>query len=234
MITTTFTTLPSPIPSRALPSQFNARAVAWAEALPTLLTELTSWAGQANSLEDVVQGLAVMAQSARLEAQAAAAQVQADGDVEVYAAGTAYAPPAIVIGSDGAAYRRVGAEATGDNPVTSVTGGWVRLTPDPLIAAALLLGGGIVPGWDMRVMDPDAVYPPINTTTPAAMRWQRGTAIYRAVYTWDTSQAIARVSRAYCTYSADAGSTWTPVSATPYLDLTYSGIALIAAAWSPT
>ena len=232
MITTSFTTLPSPVPTRALPSQFNARAVAWGEALPTLLTELTAWAGQANSLEDVVQGLAAMAQSARLEAQAAASQVQADGDVEVYSAGTAYAPPAIVIGSDGAAYRRIGAEAAGDNPVTSVTGGWVRLTPDPLFAAALILGGGIYPGWNMRVNDPDGVYPPVNATTPAAMRWQRGSAIYRAVYTWDTSQAIARVSRAYCTYSADSGSSWQAISDQPYLTLGYSGNLLIAADWS--
>ena len=80
-ITETITALPTP-PSRSDPTNFDTRADAFLGALPTLATEVNTWAGQANSTASTVS-------SDKSSAQAAAAAAAASSATATTQAGVA-------------------------------------------------------------------------------------------------------------------------------------------------
>ena len=80
-ISQTITALPTP-PSRSDPTNFDTRADAFLGALPTLATEVNTWAGQANSTASTVS-------SDKSSAQAAAAAAAASSATATTQAGVA-------------------------------------------------------------------------------------------------------------------------------------------------
>ncbi len=69
-ISQSITVLPTP-PSRADPDNFDARADSFLGALPTMQTQMNTWAGQANSTATTVNDDKVAAQSAKSSAESA-------------------------------------------------------------------------------------------------------------------------------------------------------------------
>ncbi len=108
-------------PTRADPTNFDARADALLTGLVTFSGQLNTWTTQANDLADAAN---LNASNAATSASAAVATAGAT----VYSGVATYDYPDVVIGSDGHTYRCLGTGVTGDNPVGSVTGDWLCIT----------------------------------------------------------------------------------------------------------
>ena len=217
-----------PRPTRAAPIDFIARGEALLGALDDLVSEFNTWASQANALSGKVSGFAQVCQTARAAA-ATALQTLAASGLTVYAAGSTYSSPALVLGSDGVVYRCLGSGILGDDPVGSVSGNWLGITADPLATIGVLSAGGLVPGWDWQAQDSDGTHPPTSPATPDQVVCSRGTARLRFAYTWGTGGALEAVS---IHASGNEGTTWTPVAPLNDQTITYLSGAAVAGAWS--
>jgi len=150
---TTITALPDP-PSRSdAPATFVSKANAFVAALIGLVTQINTVAGEmvASAAAAAASALAAMASAgaagtSEINAAASAAASAAAAGSAVYNAGTAYSFPTTVIGSDGAAYRCLGSLISGDNPVTSVTGMWLRILVFPHVMIAVTASAGLSVG----------------------------------------------------------------------------------------
>jgi hypothetical protein len=159
-------------PSRTNPTSFNERAEAWMAAEQTMTTQLNTFATQANALRANVNAMASTSTAAASEAASAASRAAgsvtlaetaasvaiAAAGATVYSAATVYTFGNVVIGSNGVAYRYIGAAGTsGDNPVTSTTGRWIRAC-DSLIGASIAINdiggqGGV--GFGVGICPPN-------------------------------------------------------------------------------
>lgn len=126
-ITQTITDLPTP-PSRSDPANFVSRADTFLASLDDLASEINTWAGQANSTQTSVNNAESSAIAAKNAAEAAQNAATSTAGATVYSDVASYDYPAVAIGSDGHAYRCLGTDVVGDNPVSSVSGNWLRLT----------------------------------------------------------------------------------------------------------
>lgn len=77
------------------------------------------------------------------EINQAISELLVGADVEVYSGAATYNAPTIVAGSDGMRYACVGTGVTGDDPVGSVSGNWVRLTLKTSDAQLYPLASGV-------------------------------------------------------------------------------------------
>ena len=142
-ITKTITALPTP-PSRSDPTNFDTRADAFLGALPTLATEINTWAGQANSTASTVNSDKLAAQTAKTNAETAetnaetaqglaedardAANASAGSAATSAATATSQAANAAASASSAAA-SALSAQAAAADAVAVVTGGTASLAP---------------------------------------------------------------------------------------------------------
>jgi hypothetical protein len=175
-----------------------------------------------------VQSDAPLATAAARLALGIADTLAARGDPETWQDSPAsYGLPDTVWGSDGITYRCLGTGVVGEDPVSSISGDWAALDPDPLHEAALLFGVGLMPGWTLSQQGADPA-------APSAYVWSRGTWRYRAAVEWMTSGAGDAVPRkATIQYSGTSGATYLDVGALPVLVYSYaSDGALIGLTWA--
>lgn len=89
---TTITSLPpAPNPITDSQSEFNSKALAFTEALPTLITEINTVSGEINTAKTNAETAASSAASSASSASASAAQAQANANVSKWLSGTTYA-----------------------------------------------------------------------------------------------------------------------------------------------
>ena len=127
------TTLPDP-PTLA-DADFDTKAQTFLSALPDWGDEVDTLGQQANTLADAIDSDKSAAEAALSSTESArdAAIAARDSAVAVsgavgYSAATTYNTPDAVIGSDGHTYRCTGSGVLGDDPVTSTSGDWQRIT----------------------------------------------------------------------------------------------------------
>jgi hypothetical protein len=232
-ISTTFTELPTP-PQRSDPTDFDDRADAFVDALYDLSVEANAWTAEANTTAATVNSLASSAETAKISAWEAVDALQSQGAPAEWAVGTTYDEFDVALGSDGRVYRSLVGSNVGNDPTTDTDGNWLALNPDPLLAAYLLFGSQLYPGWSLQYQQPLGTYPPTDADQPAAAVWSRGVERYRARFTWGTTGgATNNVESALLEYSNDSGSNYSGITTNYQVTITYdaSGVA-IAAAWS--
>jgi hypothetical protein len=232
-ITTPITALPTP-PSRSSPANFDDRADAFVDALADFSTEISSWTSEANATAQSVNDQVVLAEAQRVLAQEAAAAVVSQGTAAAWSSGTTYAQYAVAIGSNGRVYRSLVGSNLNNNPVTDLTGKWIALNPDPLLAAYLLMGTTLMPDWALAYQDPVGTYPPTNPAKPLAAVWSKGVERYRALFTWGTTGGETnQIKTVTLQYSSNSGTDYVAVTTNAKATLTYdSSGAQIAVAWS--
>lgn len=223
------------IARRSNPVNFDANAEQQAIDMEAMGDELNVYKDEVNTIGQQVNALAAAAELASTTAQEAADAAVSQGDAAPWNDG-AYAQWETAIGSDGRVYRGTVAitASSGIDPVTDLTGTWVPLNPDPGLIAAMIIGGGIYPGWAFQVQDPVGNYPPTDDLEPATWVWSRGVQRYRALLTWGTEGGeIWSIVSAVCEYSSDNGANYVPVAAENVLTIVYSsGGATIGGSWS--
>lgn len=122
MTISTTLTVPPTVPSRDDPANFASEGDAFLAWMETFGTDLPTWTNETNQTQIEINAAKVAAESAR---DIAISQSPATA----YNASTSYSQYDSVFGSNGQVYRFIGASpATGDDPVTSVTGNWVRVS----------------------------------------------------------------------------------------------------------
>jgi len=126
-ITQILTTMP-PSPNRTRPSTFSTESDLFLAAMVVLQSEVNTVISQINSTLLTMQSLATGAVVAAAEAASASTAAIAAANVAVYSGATTYDFPDAVVCTDGNTYRCVGTGVLDDNPVTSITGNWVKLT----------------------------------------------------------------------------------------------------------
>jgi len=122
----TITSLPTP-PQKSSPSTFAARADSFLAALPTFGNEINA---AITELNKITSGL------------------DQASPIAAWLVGTTYDFPDVVAGSDGYSYRCIDTGVVGDNPVTSITGKWVKLVSPsvPVGAVVAFIGGYFTDG----------------------------------------------------------------------------------------
>jgi len=117
-----------PAPQRSDPNTFADKADAFVAWLENLDDELNQWASECNSTEDNINDSEQTILQAKSDTLAARDQAVAEANAKVYDNSETYSYPDCVIGSDGHVYRCMGNNITGEDPVTSISGNWKRLS----------------------------------------------------------------------------------------------------------
>jgi hypothetical protein len=231
-ITTIISPMPTPAPSKEDPVNFNPLADATLLELEDKVTELNAYATEANATADAVNVQANLAAANATTANNLSAAVSAQGPAVAYNSGTTYDFPDLVYGTDGRLYRCLAYGISADNPVTSITGAWAPVTPDPRMVAWALMGGAVYPGWNVELQNSDGTYPPTDAAHPAQVVVSRGVERYKTTFTWGTTGAdLDSVVSAALYYSSNSGGTWAPVVTENIVTITRSTGA-VGAAWS--
>jgi len=119
-ITKKLTKPPEP-PKRSDPDTFADKADTFVEWMTQFGYDLDDWTVQVNATAEQMNLHLEETKTARDEAIASV-------DAEVYDSGKVYNYPDVVIGSDGHCYRCLGENVSGDDPVSSTSGNWLKLT----------------------------------------------------------------------------------------------------------
>ena len=117
-ITQTITVLPTP-PSRADPANFDTRADSFLSALPTMQTQMNTWAGQANSTASDATGAAGDAEAAQAAAEAAQGTATTQAGIATTQAGIATTQAGTATTQAGTATTKAGEAAA--SAVTATT-----------------------------------------------------------------------------------------------------------------
>ncbi len=120
-ITQTITVLPTP-PSRADPANFDTRADAFLGALPTMQTQMNTWAGQANSTASDATGAAGDAEAAQAAAEAAQGTATTQAGIATTQAGIATTQAGTATTQAGTATTKAGEAAASAVTATSQAG----------------------------------------------------------------------------------------------------------------
>jgi hypothetical protein len=194
------------------------------QALPpqVVTTGISILAQHASALSDAPQSTA----AARM-AMTAAETAVARGDPEEWQdAPASYSFPDTVIASNGITYRCLGQDVVGVDPAQSTSYDWRALDPDAAIAAALLYGQSLMPGWAVIAQG-------ASLAVPSALVWSRGTKRYRANLDWVTTGAGDQaVAGAGLEYSGNSGAAYVPIPGSAELLCSYDASgALIGITW---
>ena len=119
-ITKKLTKPPEP-PKRSDPDTFADKADTFVEWMTQFGYDLDDWTAQVNATAEQMNLYLEETKTARDEAIASV-------DAEVYDSSKVYNYPDVVIGSDGHCYRCLGESVSGDDPVSSASGNWLKLT----------------------------------------------------------------------------------------------------------
>jgi len=115
-------------PSPESPGTWDADADEFVQAMEGLPLELNAWAEQVNTTQAIMTFYAGQASDAKIAAEAARDTAALTAGAAPYSSGATYNTTDAVIGSDGHTYRCLSDGVTGDDPVGSGTGNWLRLT----------------------------------------------------------------------------------------------------------
>jgi len=121
-------TQPPEAPQRSDPSTFADRADNFVKWLETFASDLNTWASQCNSTASTINTKATECKTYRDQTKNFRDEAFALYNVSPYDPEKSYSYPDCVVGSDGHIYRCLGTNIVGDDPVTSSTGNWVRIT----------------------------------------------------------------------------------------------------------
>lgn len=126
-ITQAITPFTEPLPDRDndTPQEFSDNVDEFLSHINDNVEEINAWTAETNNLAAELNAAVALAESYRDEAQASQ-------NATAYSAIGTYDYPDTVIGSDGHAYRCLGTDVSGDDPVGSVTGDWVQITTGSL------------------------------------------------------------------------------------------------------
>ena len=126
-ITKKLTTPPEP-PQRSDPETFADRADAFVSWIVQFRSDLEVWAFQANTTESNINSLESKTETYKNQTEQFRNEAFALYNAGLYDPNKSYSYPDCVIGSDGHIYRCLGTNVQGDDPVTSTTGNWTRVT----------------------------------------------------------------------------------------------------------
>lgn len=116
-MTVTIPSVPTPVPSRADPVNFAARADAYHTALPSIVTAMNSQNVENNSLHNAIVVAKGQVDSAKAAVDAASAAINITANVSSWSAATNYAVGTVVYStSNYQNYRRIVAGATATDP----------------------------------------------------------------------------------------------------------------------
>ena len=128
-ITQTLTTPPE-APQRSDPSTFADRADAFVSWIAQFRNDLENWTDQANDTEQNINNLEEQTKTYRDQTEAFRDEASATANAVPYNNSDTYSYPDVVVGSDGHSYRCLGTNVQGDDPVSSTTGNWKRITAE--------------------------------------------------------------------------------------------------------
>ena len=130
MITTTVSAYGGTVPARSGQSQsaFNTNMNAMFVYIASISSDIDDVTAEINSTAADVNTAASNADQDASTATAAASAALGNANVTTYSGSATYSLYDAVIGSDGGTYRCMTNGTTGDNPVGSITGNWLRLT----------------------------------------------------------------------------------------------------------
>jgi hypothetical protein len=167
-ITQSITVLPTP-PSRADPENFDTRADAFLGALPTMQTQMNTWAGQANSTATTVNDDKVAAQSAKSSAESARDTAAGHASTATTQAGIATTQAGTATTQAGIATTQAGIATTQAGIATTQAG--IATTKASEAAASAALAQDVVSGGLTSVTPAANKIPMSNNDGVIALGW---------------------------------------------------------------
>ena len=123
-------TNPPEAPQRSDPSTFADKADAFVSWIVQFRDDLENWTDQANDTKQNINNLEEQTKTYRDQTEAFRDEASATANIVPYSDSDTYNYPDVVVGSDGHSYRCLGTNVQGDDPVSSTTGNWKRITAE--------------------------------------------------------------------------------------------------------